>query len=74
MIVFGGDLTVAAELLRLLEVGAIVTVVSSAFVSEIQELHVTYGARLELVRVSEVKYLEKCQDLARFSLPKSCST
>ncbi|MFA7341311.1 MAG: NAD(P)-dependent oxidoreductase [Candidatus Obscuribacterales bacterium] len=68
VIVFGGDLTVAAELLRLLEVGAIVTVVSSAFVSEIQELHVTYGGRLELVRVSEVKYLEQCQDLARFSL------
>lgn len=68
VLVFGGDMTVSFELLRLLEAGARVTVVSAAFVSEIQELHVTYGGRLELVRVSEVKFLEECQDLARFSL------
>lgn len=68
VIVFGGDIAVAFELLRLLEAGASVTAVSAAFVSEIQELHVTYGGRLELVRLSEAKYLEKCQDLARFSL------
>lgn len=68
VIVFGGDLAAFSELLRLLEAGATVTVVSSAFVCEIQELHITYGNRLELVRVSEVKYLEKCEDLARFSL------
>jgi len=57
-----------------LEAGAAVTVVSSAFVCEIQELHITYGNRLELVRVSEVKYLEKCEDLARFSLVFALST
>mgnify|MGYP000294705145 CR=1 FL=1 len=68
VIVFGGDLAAFSELLRLLEAGATVTVVSSAFVCEIQELHITYGKRLELVRVSEAKYLEKCEDLARFSL------
>jgi precorrin-2 dehydrogenase/sirohydrochlorin ferrochelatase len=74
VIVFGGDLSVAFELLRLLEAGALVTVVSAAFVSEIQELHVTYGDRLELVRVSEIKFLEKCVDLARFSLVFALST
>lgn len=68
VIVFGGDLVAFRELLRLLEAGATVTVVSAAFVCEIQELHVTYGNRLELVRVSEAKYLEKCENLARFSL------
>lgn len=74
VIVFGGDLAAFSELLRLLEAGATVTVVSSAFVCEIQELHITYGNRLELVRVSEVKYLEKCEDLARFSLVFALST
>lgn len=74
VIVFGGDLAAFRELLRLLEAGATVTVVSSAFVCEIQELHITYGNRLELVRVSEVKYLEKCEDLARFSLVFALST
>ncbi|CAN5332870.1 bifunctional precorrin-2 dehydrogenase/sirohydrochlorin ferrochelatase [soil metagenome] len=68
VLVFGGDLAACNELLRLLEAGASVTVVAAAFVSEIQELHVSYGNRLELVRVSEVKYLEKCQGLSRFSL------
>ncbi len=74
VIVFGGDLAAFSELLRLLEAGATVTVVSSAFVCEIQELHITYGNRLELVRVSEAKYLEKCEDLARFSLVFALST
>lgn len=68
VIVFGGDLAAFDELVRLLEAGACATVVAAAFVCEIQELHVTYGSRLELVRVSEAKYLENCQDLTRFAL------
>lgn len=68
VIVFGGHLAAFEELLRLLEAGACATVVAAAFVSEIQELHVTYGSRLELVRVNEAKYLENCQDLTRFAL------
>ncbi len=63
--VFGGNDAAYDALLHLMEAGANATVIAQGFVSEIQELQLTYGRRIELIRHHESDYLES----ALFSAP-----
>ncbi len=57
--VFGGNEDAYGALLHLMEAGANATVIAHGFVSEIQELQLTYGSRIELLRLSAAKYMEE---------------